>query len=68
MDYLECCFILLYSVAGLSLIRFSPQCWRIAQSNSESLPAQRDGKFTVWMTQILFTGIFGILTMIQTLL
>lgn len=59
VDYLEYCFILLYLVAGLFLIRFSPQCWRIALSKSESLPAQRDGKFTVGLTQILFTGILA---------
>lgn len=59
-DYSEGYFILLYSVARLSLILFSPQRWHIALSKSESLPAQRDGKFTVGLTQILLTGVFGI--------
>lgn len=59
MDCLNCCFILLFSVAGLSLIRFSPQCWHIALSMSESLPAQRDGKFTAGLTQILVIGIWA---------
>ena len=58
VDYSEDCFILLYLVARLSLILFSPQRWHIALSKSESLPAQRDGKFTVGLTQILLTIFF----------
>lgn len=57
MDCLNHGFILLCLVAWLSLIHFSPQRWHIAVSMSESLPAQRDGKFTVGLTQILLSGI-----------
>lgn len=46
-------------VARLSLIPLSPRCWHIALSMSESLPAQRDGKFTVGLTQILLIGIWA---------
>ena len=59
VDYSEDCFILLYLVTR-SLILFSPQRWHIALSKSESLPAQRDGKFTVGLTQILLTIFFKI--------
>lgn len=58
VDYLECCFILLHLVAGL-FNPFQSPCWHIALSKSESLPAQRDGKFTVGLTQILFIGILA---------
>lgn len=56
VDYLECCLILLYLVAGLSLILSVPNAGALL-CLSESLPAQRDGKFTVGLTQILLTGI-----------
>lgn len=60
VDYSEDFFILLYLVTRLSLILFSPQRWHIALSKSESLPAQRDGKFAVGLTQILLTIFFKI--------
>lgn len=66
MDCLNHCFILLFLVAWLSLIHFSPQRWHIALSMSESLPAQRDGKFTVGLTQILLGGYLAILAVIWT--
>lgn len=53
----QCHFM--HLVAGPSLIPLSPQCWHIALSMSESLPAQRDGKFTVGLTQILLIGIWA---------
>lgn len=44
----EYCVILMCWVAALqSLITFTVQCWCTVLSNSESLPAQRDGKFTI---------------------
>lgn len=52
-------FVVLGCWTVFFVIRFSPQCWHIALSNSDSLPAQRDGKFTVGLTQILFTGVFA---------
>lgn len=53
----QCHFM--HLVAGPSLIPLSPRCWHIALSMSESLPAQRDGKFTVGLTQILLIGIWA---------
>lgn len=40
---------------------FQSLYWHIGLSKSESLPAQRDGKFTVGMTQILLTHILAVM-------